>query len=95
VPGYLTLVFAEGLFSLSGRMHHAVGLLSLDEVRWTVPIVCGDTLNVEITVEATRRSRRGDRGIVTSSHSVRKQDSTEVLRFKTARLILARSAAET
>jgi acyl dehydratase len=91
VPGYLTLVVAEGLFTLTGMMHHAVGLLSLDGARWIEPVKCGDTLRVEITIAAARRTRRGDRGVVTSSHRVLRQDGQPVLTYETSRMILMRS----
>lgn len=90
VPGYLTLVVAEGLFTLTGMMHRAVGLLGLNDVRWSAPVACGDTLTVQIRVSEARRSRKGGRGIVSTVHSVRKQDGTEVLSYSTARLIRTR-----
>lgn len=91
VPGLLTLVFAEGLYVLTGRVRNGLALLSLADVTWTAPVKCGDTIRSVITVESTRRSEsRPDRGIVTTGHRVVDSSDSEVLRYRTSRLIRAR-----
>lgn len=90
VPGYLTLVIAEGLYTQTGMMHNAVGLLGLDKARWSAPVSCGDTVSVRIAVTETRPSRKGGRGIVSTTHSVQNQDGVEVLSYRSARMIRGR-----
>lgn len=90
VPGYLTLTIAEGLVALSGMMHNAVGLLGLDDTRWTAPVGCGDTVSATLHVTGVRRTHHGDRGVLSIAHSVTNQDGVEVMRYRTARLIRTR-----
>src|SRR5258706_8197654 len=94
IPGYLTLIFAEGLFVLTGRMHRAVGLVGLDKMMLTAPVAVGDTIHCEIEVLTTRRTRSGHRGIVTTMHRVFAQRADQVMSYQTARLILARKPAD-
>ncbi len=90
VPGPLTLVMAEGLFVQTGRMHHAVGFLGLDEVRWTAPVAIGDGIRAVVEVTTARRSSSApDRGVVELSHAVFNHDDTVVMTYRTARLIKA------
>jgi acyl dehydratase len=95
VPGPLTLVMAEGLFVQTGRMHHAVGFLGLDEVRWTSPVAIGDGIYAVVEVTTARSSSSSpDRGIVELAHTVRNHDGTVVMTYKTARLIKGQHATE-
>src|SRR5258708_11336878 len=92
VPGYLTLIIAEGLYILTGRMHNAMALLSIDEIHWPAPVTCGDGIYCLIEIEQARRSNtRKDRGIVQTLHRVLNHDDVEVLRYRSARMIRARN----
>lgn len=93
VPGYLTLTFAEGLFVLTGSMRNGVGMLGVTEVRWSAPVLCGDTITVEVEVLEARISKQPDRGVVAMHHRVLNQDGVTVLEYNSARLIRTRAGA--
>ena len=91
-PGFLAFVLAEGLYVLSGHTHHGRALLGIDEVRLTAPVVAGDTIYAEVAVvEARPSASRPGNGVVTLSHSVRKGEGVEVMRYRTTRLIESRA----
>ena len=91
VPGLLILVFAEGLYIQAGRSHKGRAFLGLDELRITAPVVVGDTLWVDATVEEARPSEsRPGFGVLVLRHRVRNQRGVEVMTYKTARLVEAR-----
>ena len=95
VPGLLILVVAEGLYVQTGHTHHGRALLGLDELRITAPVECGDTIRVELAVDAARRSnRRPDHGILTLSHSVLNQRDVEVMSYKTTRMLACRPSID-
>jgi acyl dehydratase len=93
VPGLLILVFAEGLYVQTGRSHKGRAYLGLDELRLVAPVLVGDTLWVDATVEEVRRSEsRPGYGVLVLRHRVRNQRDEEVMSYKTARLLEARPA---
>lgn len=93
VPGMLILVIAEGLYVQTGHTHHGRAFLGLDDLRITAPVVCGDTISVQLQVDSTRVSgSHPDHGIVTLAHRVLNQRGDEVMAYKTARLIERRPA---
>lgn len=93
VPGYMTLSFGEGLFVLGGWMRHAVGMLGVDEVRWTAPVACGDTIRAEVEVLEARPSKDPSRGVLVMRHQVLNQHDTVVLSYRSARLIATAAAS--
>jgi itaconyl-CoA hydratase len=95
VPGYLTMTFAEGLTVLGGWMRNAVGMLGVTDVRWLAPVVCGDTIRVELEVLEARPSKNPDRGVLVMEHRVLNQDETVVLTYRSARLIRTRELRST
>ena len=93
VPGLLILVVAEGLYVQTGHTHHGRAYLGLDELRITAPVVCGDTIHVEATVESARPSgSRPGHGILAMRHRVRNQHDAEVMAYKTTRMLACRPA---
>ena len=93
VPGLLILVVAEGLYVQTGRSHNGRAYLGLDELRIVAPVVCGDTIRVDITVEEARPSEsRPGFGVLVMRHRVRNQNDVEVMSYKTARLLARRAA---
>lgn len=92
-PGLLALVLAEGLYTLTGHTHHGRALLGLDELRLTAPVVAGDTIHAEVTVQEARpSSSRPGFGVLTLHHSVKNQDGVEVMHYRTVRLLECRPA---
>jgi len=93
VPGMLIMVVAEGLYVQTGHTHQGRAFLGLDELRITAPVVCGDTIRAEVTVESARPSQgRPGHGVLTLRHRVFNQHGTEVMSYKTARLMACRSS---
>lgn len=91
VPGLLILVFAEGLYVQTGHSHKGRAFLGLDELRIVAPVVVGDTIWVDATVEEARPSEsRPGYGVLVLRHRVRNQHGVEVVSYKTARLLEAR-----
>ena len=95
VPGMLIMVVAEGLYVQTGHTHQGRAFLGLDELRITAPVVCGDTIRAEISVESVRPSEgRPGHGILTLRHRVRNQHGVEVMSYKTARMLACRPTAD-
>ena len=93
VPAMLILTVAEGLYIQSGQTHNGRAFLGLDGLRLVSPVVCGDTIVVEVTVASARASKsRPDHGIVALEHRVRNQRGEEVMSYQSARLIAGREA---
>ena len=53
-PGLLILVVAEGLYVQTGHTHKGRAFLGLDDLRIKAPVVCGDTIRVQVSVDSTR-----------------------------------------
>src|ERR1700722_1711857 len=84
VPGLLVLVIAEGLYVQTGRTHKARAYLGLDELRFLSPVVCGDTITMRATVEATRPSNsRPTTGVLTLVHHIVNQNGVDVVSYTT------------
>jgi acyl dehydratase len=93
VPGLCILVVVEGLYVLTGHTHHGRAFLGLDELKIAAPVVCGDTIHAEVSVESVRPSAKRDgHGVMTLRHRVFNQDGVEVMSYKTARLMERRPA---
>jgi len=90
VPGLCILVAVEGLYVLTGHTHHGRAYLGLDELRLVAPVVCGDTIRAEVTVESTRPTKRPGHGILTMRHRVLNQNGVEVMTYKTTRMLEGR-----
>jgi len=91
VPGLLILVVSEGLYVQTGHTHKGRAFLGLDELRITAPVLCGDTIHVEVSVESARRSQgRPGHGILAMRHKVLNQNGVEVMSYKTARMLACR-----
>jgi acyl dehydratase len=93
VPGLLILVVAEGLYVQTGHTHQGRAYLGLDELRLKAPVVCGDTIHAEVSVESARPSEgHPGNGILTMRHRVVNQKGVEVMSYKTTRMLAARPA---
>lgn len=91
VPGLLILVVAEGLYVQTGHTHKGRAYLGLDELRISAPVLCGDTIRAEVSVESARPSNgRPGHGILTMRHRVLNQDDVEVMSYKTTRMLASR-----
>ncbi|MCF3961145.1 MaoC/PaaZ C-terminal domain-containing protein [Streptomyces fuscigenes] len=82
--GLLGLSYAHGLMFGGGLLgHNAIAFMGMSDWRFTAPIMLGDTIHVEFTVEHTRE-RRNDpgQGLVTFDVAVVNQDGVVVQRGK-------------
>ena len=94
VPGMLIMVVAEGLYVQTGHTHHGRAFLGLDELRITAPVVCGDTIRAEVSVESMRASQgQPGHGILALRHRVLNQQKVEVMSYKTVRMLACRPTA--
>lgn len=70
----------------------ALGSPGVDEVRWPMPTLPGDTLRLRVSIESARRSRsKPDRGIVISRVEVLNQRDEVAMSMKATNLFLCRS----
>jgi acyl dehydratase len=95
VPGLLILVVSEGLYVQTGHTHQGRALLGLDELRLMAPVLCGDTIHVEVSVESARASAgRPGHGILAMRHKVFNQKGVEVMSYKTTRMLACRPSLD-
>ena len=93
IPGALTYAISEGLVIQEGILHErGLAFLGL-ELRAEKPVYVGDTIHVEVGTDETRPTRRPDRGIVITSHSVVNQNGDPVMRLRVTRLVRKRPSA--
>jgi len=94
VNSLLTLGLLVGISVADTTMGTTIGNLGLTDVRFPHPLFHGDTLRVETTVVATRRSKsRPMNGIVTFEHRGYNQAEVLVAVCRRQALMLARAAA--
>ena len=87
VNGLYTLSLAVGLTIPETTDGTIVANLGYDEVEHPAPVFHGDTIRAETTVTDKRETSDGDRGVVTMTVDVFKQDDTLVCSFE--RTVLA------
>jgi acyl dehydratase len=86
VPGALTFAVAEGLTLQTGLLY-GTGLAFMGaDLALRGPVYVGDTLTVTIVVDEARPSKNGERGVVTSTNTVRNQHDEIVMVYRPVRL---------
>lgn len=92
--GPLTMSLAIGL-SVQHRIfeRNVLAWLGVDEVRAHSPVVCGDTIHVNLKIAELRASSNPGRDVCVLSYSVRNQNEDEVMTFRNALLLQAPTAA--
>jgi len=93
VPAMLIVIVAEGLYVLTGHTHHGRAFLGLDELRLSHPVLCGDTIRVEVSVETARLVERPGHGLVKLRHRVVNHRDVEILTYTTTRMLERRPDA--
>jgi acyl dehydratase len=93
-------VIAHGLFGLSlmeglkAEMklyeHTSIASLGWDEVRFTAPVLAGDTVRVRFRFAEKRPSRKPDRGVVIEDLALVNQRDEAVITARHASLVLTR-----
>ena len=87
VPGALVFSFAEGLVIGTGIIA-GTGMAYLgSQLDVLAPTYVGDTVEVHVTVTASRSTSRGGRGIVTTRNDVVNQRDEIVLRYTPSRMV--------
>lgn len=91
--GPLVYGIAEGLQCASGINDGTLlALLGMDDWKLRKPVKAGDTVHMEQTVAATRRTRAGDTGVVTLRRRIVNQQGETVQEMTTALLFRCRPA---
>jgi acyl dehydratase len=87
IPGQMTYALAEGLV-LQTNILNGTGLALLSaQIDIQAPVYVHDTIDVIIEFVERRLTADGERGVVTSRHTVRNQVRDGVLIYSTTRLI--------
>ncbi|MFB6307700.1 MAG: MaoC family dehydratase [Haloarculaceae archaeon] len=87
VNGLYTMSLGVGLTIPETTDGTIVANLGYDDVEHPAPVVHGDTLRAETTVEDKRETSDGERGVVTMRVEVFRQDDTLVCSFERTALV--------
>lgn len=88
-PGALTYGLIEGL--LMQGMVQGTGLALLEvHKKMLAPVIAGDTIWADVEITGVRPTSKGNRAVVDSTISVKKQDGTDVMVYTAKRLLAGR-----
>jgi itaconyl-CoA hydratase len=87
--GPLVMSLGLGLFTQTGIFTEVMAWLGVDGVRALAPVHVGDTIRPRVTLEGSRLTSRGDRGVWTFAYTMLNQDEDVVMTF-TSSLMIAR-----
>lgn len=78
IPGQFVLYLLGGLAEMTGTFgDDTIGLVELNEVRFSRPVEVGDTIRLRMTVESKAPSASGRRGVVRLAwHCLDQEDRT-------------------
>jgi acyl dehydratase len=77
VYGLLILSMMTGLLDRTGLFSgSAIAMLGIRDWRFVAPAFIGDTIRFRLTITGVRRTRRGDRGVVSRYFEVLNQNDT-------------------
>lgn len=94
-PAMLVLTYAEGLYILTGHTHAGRAFLALDGLRLVAPTRSGDSIHAVVTVDSARpSSSKPGHGVVELKHDVFNHQGTQLMTYRTTRLIEARPTAD-
>ncbi len=86
--GLLTLAVSSGQMNQTGAFEGTtLGFLGMDEVRFSNPVLFGDTVVTTATITGTRASSKPGRGVVSMRIEVTNQDDVVVLSYNQALLM--------
>ena len=89
--GWHTVALAMRLLVDEFLPHDGLPAPGIDELRWTRPVLPGDTLTLRVTVTDARRSRsKPDRGLIHSFLEVLNQDDAVVMTLRPVNLVRVR-----
>lgn len=93
-PGWLVLMFGEGLLVQATMQHTGFALLNV-EFNILKPVFSGDTIHVEVEVIESRRSKsRPERGLVRTSNKILNQNGEVVQTYAPLRMIKTRGKGD-
>ena len=94
-PGLLTLCMAEGLILLSGVTRKR-GIFAMELTpRFEAPVRAGDTIFNRVTFKSKKATRKPDRGIVVTDHTVLTTKGAVAIRYTSTRMIRTRAFVDT
>ncbi|WP_214366329.1 MaoC/PaaZ C-terminal domain-containing protein [Pseudonocardia sp. H11422] len=92
--GLLVMAIASGLSNQMGIFAGtSLGLLGFQDWRFKAPVLFGDTIHVEMEMRDLKRSRTGDRGVVTYLRQVINQKGEVTQEGTCVALVKAREGA--
>ncbi|MDQ0393082.1 MaoC/PaaZ C-terminal domain-containing protein [Labrys monachus] len=90
--GLLALIVSAGLAERDGGLDGtAVAMLGVTW-RFSKPVFFGDTIRLKLTVASTRRTSRGDRGVIVRDVAVHNQHDAIVQEGSFTTMVIARPA---
>jgi 3-hydroxybutyryl-CoA dehydratase len=91
VPGALCYCFAEGLLVQATMQNTGLALLETS-LKVKGPTIVGDTIHVEVTVDAIRETSKGNRAVVTTTNDIVNQRGATVITYEAVRMMAGRPA---
>lgn len=95
VHGVFGLAVVTGLMDQAGWFRtSAIAMLNIENWKFALPITIGDTLTCRMDITSTRRTSKGDAGVVGRRFTLENQDSKPVQYGDIGMLVRVRSAHE-
>ena len=89
VPAALTYTLLEGLLCQSTMQTTGLALLEVTK-KIKAPVFAGDTVHCAVTVENSRETSKGGRGIVITNNDIINQKNEIVISYRAVRLVAGR-----
>ena len=89
VPAALSYTIVEGLLCQSTMQTTGLALLEVTK-KVRAPVFAGDTVHGEVTVESSRETSKGGRGIVITNNEIVNQKGESVITYRAVRMMAGR-----
>jgi 3-hydroxybutyryl-CoA dehydratase len=89
VPAALSYTMIEGLLCQSTMQTTGLALLEVTK-KVLKPVFAGDTIHAEVTVESSRETSKGGRGIVITQNDIVNQKGETVITYRAVRMVAGR-----
>lgn len=93
-PGIFVLSLAEGIVLNAGLTRRRGIFLMELQPKFLKPVYAGDSITNNVTLESKRLTRKPDRGVVVTNHSVKNQKGEVVISYLSTRMIRTREFVE-
>lgn len=93
MPGVLTVSFMQGLTEGANvwDMSGIIGMVGLNNAKFMMPVMAGDTIHVEIETINKVESKKGDKGVVTFLQTCKNQKGEAVVTVELSLMMLRKS----